>query len=132
MDRAGEWKRNLTINLRRVTMLVKKVLFLFAALFAICATAEAKTTTDLRAEDHGVLGAMQRMGCTNPQWLGRVLLESNIPIGRVYKLPVGAPIVIPDECEKGAPLSSGDMMMNRAIYGEKGGARTHPGDASGE
>jgi hypothetical protein len=78
------------------------------------AIVHAKTTT-LTPEDHGVLGAMRRIGCRNPQWLGRIMIESGILESQLRKLPVGKSIVVPDECFSAAPTPE-DVTIARQVF----------------
>lgn len=81
---------------------------------ALVASANANDETTLRAEDHGVLGAMYRVHC-RPQWLSVVLRESNILESQLTTLRPGTPIVIPDGCQNGIPARE-DVRMTAKIF----------------
>jgi FtsZ-binding cell division protein ZapB len=69
---------------------------------AFCVNAEAKETK-LRVKDHGVLGAMQRMGC-RVEWFSVVLKQSNLLESQLNSLRRGTPIIAPDECGEKPPV----------------------------
>jgi hypothetical protein len=94
---------------------LKRFFLAFVVLmFAFRANAEIKTTT-LTAEDHGVLGAMSRMHCTDPHWLERTLILSGIPDSQTTRLPEGTPIVIPSECDTESP-NAADIAATKMFF----------------
>jgi hypothetical protein len=95
-------------------MSMKQSFLVCVSVLALCVTAEAKTTTLARG-DKGILGAMRRMGCRDPNWFPEVLRRSGILESQLSNLREGTPIVVPDECENGSPARE-DTKITRQIF----------------
>ena len=93
---------------------MKHLLIVLASTITLCVAAEAKTLTLIKG-DHGILGAMRRGGCHNPNYFPEVLRHSRILESQLSNLPEGTLIVIPDECQSNAPAHE-DIKVTRQIF----------------
>jgi len=93
---------------------MKHLLIVLASTITLCVAAEAKTLTLIKG-DHGILGAMRRGGCHNPNYFPEVLRQSRILESQLSNLPEGTLIVIPDECQSNAPAHE-DIKVTRQIF----------------
>ena len=85
-------------------------------LLLLTTVVEAKDTK-LRISDHGLLGAMHRMGC-GTSWLSVVMRNNSIAEVDLTSMRKGRPLTMPKGCESGLP-SLEDRLITQRVFSHR-------------